>query len=192
MLRTSRGWSESMAFDHQIQGLCISHATVWWPLVITSIESYLLVGVALKWFVSQTPYLIHETSKTPYITGCGVLFIVQSLDNRTQCSLKVMYMCIYILLEPSISQGPGLHVTHSRSPHPSPLPSQNLPPVYTHIPCTSIEAAMGAYFANPGVRDENVASCKVSVDKGLPSEVAHACCNMLAETEARLSETPLL
>ena len=54
------------------------------------------------------------------------------------------------------------------------------------------EVAKGAYFTNPELWDKDVASCKVSVDKGLPSEVAHACCNMLAETEALLREaTPL-
>ena len=55
-----------------------------------------------------------------------------------------------------------------------------------------LEVATGAYFTNPGLRDEDVASCKVSVDKGLPSKVAHACCNVLAETEALLREATLL
>ena len=44
----------------------------------------LLVVVAFKWFVSQTPYLIHDHPIAPHITGCGVLPIVQSLPIRTQ------------------------------------------------------------------------------------------------------------
>ena len=44
-------------------------------------DVHLRVGVALKWFVSQTPYLIHETPETPHITGCGVLLIMHSLHN---------------------------------------------------------------------------------------------------------------
>ena len=40
---------------------------------------YLTVTVRLKWFVSQTPYLIHEHAKAPHITGCGVLLVEESL-----------------------------------------------------------------------------------------------------------------
>ena len=33
----------------------------------------------LEWFVSETPYLIHDTTKAPHITGSGVLLVVNSL-----------------------------------------------------------------------------------------------------------------
>ena len=41
---------------------------------------YLWIGEILKWLVSHTPYLIHESSKAPHITGSGVLLIVKSLE----------------------------------------------------------------------------------------------------------------
>ena len=37
------------------------------------------VGVPLKWLVSQTPYLIHESAIAPHITGSGVLLEIESL-----------------------------------------------------------------------------------------------------------------
>ena len=40
---------------------------------------HLRISVSFKWFVSETPYLIHEASKAPRITGCGVLLVVDSL-----------------------------------------------------------------------------------------------------------------
>ena len=48
---------------------------------------YLRVGVLFKWFVSETPYLVHETPKTPHVTGCRVLLIVHSLQhtNNSAC-----------------------------------------------------------------------------------------------------------
>ena len=38
-----------------------------------------LVGVFLKRFVSETPYLIHDTTKAPHITGSGVLLVMDGL-----------------------------------------------------------------------------------------------------------------
>ena len=32
-----------------------------------------------KWFMSKTPYLIHDTAKAPHITGSGVLLVVNGL-----------------------------------------------------------------------------------------------------------------
>ena len=37
------------------------------------------VGVPLKWFVSQTPYLVHESTIAPHITGSRVLLEIESL-----------------------------------------------------------------------------------------------------------------
>ena len=37
------------------------------------------VGVPFKWFVSQTPYLVHESPIAPHITGSGVLLEIESL-----------------------------------------------------------------------------------------------------------------
>ena len=37
------------------------------------------VSVSLKWFVSQTPYLVHQNTIAPHITGSGVLPIQQGL-----------------------------------------------------------------------------------------------------------------
>ena len=43
--------------------------------------TYILIRVSFKRFVSETPYFIHETPKTPHITGCRVLLIVESLGT---------------------------------------------------------------------------------------------------------------
>jgi len=43
-------------------------------------KTNLVVSVSLKWFVSQTPYLIHQNTIAPHITGSGVLPIQQSLQ----------------------------------------------------------------------------------------------------------------
>ena len=37
------------------------------------------VGVPLKWFVSQAPYLVHESAIAPHVTGSGVLLEIESL-----------------------------------------------------------------------------------------------------------------
>ena len=52
---------------------------------------YLLVGVALEWLVSETPYLVHEAAKAPHITGCGVLPVFKGLHawrNRCWCIIR--------------------------------------------------------------------------------------------------------
>ena len=38
-----------------------------------------LICVFLKWFVSKTPYLIHNTTKAPHITSSGVLLVENGL-----------------------------------------------------------------------------------------------------------------
>ena len=43
-------------------------------------QLYLIVTAVLIWFVSQTPYLIHDNTEAPHITGCGVLLKLESLD----------------------------------------------------------------------------------------------------------------
>ena len=62
----------------------------------------LRVGVALKWFVSQTPYLVHETSKTPHITGCRVLLIVYSLYTYMYIYYNILRISSDILQGQSI------------------------------------------------------------------------------------------
>jgi len=57
------------------------------PTVVNGDDTHLLIGIALKWFVSQTPYLVHQNTIAPHITGSGVLPIQQSL----QVSWKVQY-----------------------------------------------------------------------------------------------------
>ena len=37
----------------------------------------------LKWSVSETPYLIHDTTKAPHITGSGVLLVVDGQMRGT-------------------------------------------------------------------------------------------------------------
>jgi len=44
------------------------------------------IGVLFKWFVSETPYLIHEAPKAPHITGCGVLLVVEGLYVYMLCN----------------------------------------------------------------------------------------------------------
>ena len=42
---------------------------------------YFIISDVFKWFVSHTPYLIHESSITPHITSSGVLLVVESLEK---------------------------------------------------------------------------------------------------------------
>ena len=37
------------------------------------------VRALFKWFMSKTPYLVHDTAKAPHITGSGVLLVVEGL-----------------------------------------------------------------------------------------------------------------
>ena len=48
-----------------------------------NMQSHLIISVPFIWLVSKTPYLIHDHSKAPHITGCGVLLKVQSLQTVT-------------------------------------------------------------------------------------------------------------
>ena len=83
---------------------------------------YLNVCVSLKRFVSETPYFVHETPKTPHITGCRVLLIVESLGTSYVVIQNQLSRCIP--LELSILLGSDLPETHSRS-HPSLSSIQN-------------------------------------------------------------------
>ena len=42
--------------------------------------AYINIGELLKWFVSKTPYLIHDTAKAPHITGRRILLVVYGLN----------------------------------------------------------------------------------------------------------------
>ena len=43
---------------------------------VTSNKTNLDIGVSLKRFVSQTPYLVHESTIAPHVTGRGIPPIV--------------------------------------------------------------------------------------------------------------------
>ena len=84
--RTTRWWWESVSIGdlHQIlkeyKTLKHVHNLLWcaclFPIIL------------LKWFVTQTPYLIHYTSKTPHITLCWVLLVEYCLQH---CSAYQQY-----------------------------------------------------------------------------------------------------
>ena len=73
----SARWSASHAkhiMHYIIVALCKKYILV----------SYILVGVAFKWLVSETPYLVHEAAKAPHVTGCGVYFFrCKACSNQT-------------------------------------------------------------------------------------------------------------
>ena len=52
----------------------------------------MIIHFALKWFVSQTPYLIHEHTKAPHITSCRVLLVVKCLMGQT---MKASHITCY-------------------------------------------------------------------------------------------------
>ena len=37
------------------------------------------ISVLFKWFVPQTPYLVHDTTKAPHITGCREGLVIECL-----------------------------------------------------------------------------------------------------------------
>ena len=43
------------------------------------LSAHLIIGKISKWSVSQTPYLIHDTTKAPHITGSGVFIVINGL-----------------------------------------------------------------------------------------------------------------
>ena len=51
-------------------------------LILILCYSYINIGEFLKWFVSETPYLIHDTTKAPHITGTGVVLVVYGLKQK--------------------------------------------------------------------------------------------------------------
>ena len=56
--------------------------------------AHICITVFFKWFVSETPYLIHEAPKAPHITGCGVLLVVEGL---------CVYVCVCcVVTTPSV------------------------------------------------------------------------------------------
>ncbi len=52
-------------------------------LVIPLIYMYLHIRESFKWFVPQTPYLVHDTTKAPHITGCRVFTVIERLHVAT-------------------------------------------------------------------------------------------------------------
>ena len=54
---------------------------------IDQIDSkYLQISMLFKRFVSETPYLIHDTAKAPHITGSRVLLVVNGLKVNIHTS----------------------------------------------------------------------------------------------------------
>ena len=47
-------------------------------LIIINLSN-LQIAVVLEGLLSETPYLIHDTTKAPHITGSGVLLVVYCL-----------------------------------------------------------------------------------------------------------------
>ena len=83
---------------------------------------YLNIGILFKWLMSKTPYLIHDTTKTPHITGSGVLLVVYGLKFRKQREGKRKHSCflekiLAIPLGLSILLAPFPHRKHSSLPY---------------------------------------------------------------------------
>jgi hypothetical protein len=74
----TRRWREAVTIVHHLDHLLgvIIHVI---SIPLFFMVAYIWVGVAFKWFVSETPYLVHDTPKAPHITGRGVLLVVDSL-----------------------------------------------------------------------------------------------------------------
>ncbi len=51
----------------------------WLELKVQRSVSNLYIAIILEGFLTETPYLIHDTTKAPHITGSGVLFEVYCL-----------------------------------------------------------------------------------------------------------------
>ena len=58
-----------------------------------------MICFVFKWFVSQAPYLIHEHTKAPHITGRGVLLVVKCLLIILFYMLQVDTLLLYIKQE---------------------------------------------------------------------------------------------
>ena len=54
-----------------------------------------MVGFFFKWFVSETPYFIHEDTKAPHITGCGVLLEMDCLQTNINTLEQCYLLCVY-------------------------------------------------------------------------------------------------
>ena len=86
------------------------------PISSINEVNHLTVCLALKWFVPQTPYLIHEYTKAPNITGRGVLLVVKCLIVVVvACEQTIVHTIrfIYVPQELSTSQESFLPETHS-------------------------------------------------------------------------------
>ena len=53
--------------------------------------TYLLIGAVFKWFMSQTPYLIHYYTITPYITSTGITLEMQSLVIMMHNTIELVF-----------------------------------------------------------------------------------------------------
>ena len=55
---------------------------------------HLIIGLVFKRFMSQTPYLVHESTKTPHITSSRVLLVEESLKCEELNRLSWKSGCI--------------------------------------------------------------------------------------------------
>ncbi len=84
---------------------------------VISIYTNLFIVKIFKWLVSYTPYLIHDSSITPHITGTGILLEMESLMN-TIINRTIVVMVQYgcgLPQVPSTSQESFLLETHNNS-----------------------------------------------------------------------------
>ncbi len=91
----ARGRRQTVARVYQLDHLLFVSIIIL-VRIIYSLNSYFIVGNGFKWFVSYTPYLIHESSITPHITSNGVLPAADSL-YRVQLVWPVITTMYYYL-----------------------------------------------------------------------------------------------
>ena len=68
-------------------------------VVVVSCFSYICdTGECFEWFMSYTPYLIHENSIAPHITSTGVFLVKYSLHVEKLVSYRVISYCLSWML----------------------------------------------------------------------------------------------
>lgn len=88
---------------------------------------HLRIGVVFEWLVSETPYLIYKTSKTPHITGCRIFLVMNCLCVESiLCVIIIIQEIIFIPQGQSISQEFSLLGMCSMCSLPDHVPYQSL------------------------------------------------------------------
>ena len=67
--------------------------------IIIFFYSYINIGQLLKWFMAEAPYLIHDTTKAPHITGSRVFLVVYGLQSGIQNSFENQLQKRFIFVE---------------------------------------------------------------------------------------------